>query len=234
MRVLGIDSSTRVAGVALVDEKSVIAELFLNTQQDHSRRLLPLLDLLLARAELTLANLDGLVVTIGPGSFTGLRIGLATAKGLAHVTGKPLVGVPTLDALAGNAWAWPGLICPVISARRQEVYSAVYRWQEEELCRLTSYQAMTPAALLSLLISFSEPVIFLGDAAALYRTTWQSLGSRAHFAEPANNLPRASQVAWLGLSRLQAGQVEDPSRITPLYLRPPAAEVSQLTSKSSL
>ncbi|MDN5347102.1 MAG: tRNA threonylcarbamoyladenosine biosynthesis protein TsaB [Clostridia bacterium] len=233
MRVLGLDSATRVAGVALVDENNLIAELFFNTPQDHSRRLLPLLDELLSRAGLTFDDLDGLAVSIGPGSFTGLRIGLATAKGLAQVTGKPLVGIPSLDALASNVWGWPGLICPVINARRQEVYAAVYCWQEGKLCRLTSYQAIAPAALVGQLASFSGPVSFLGDAVGLYRDVWQQLGSRAHFVELSNNLPRAAQVACLGLKQLRAGRTDDPSRIKLLYLRPSAAEANLLTSRSS-
>ncbi|MDN5326154.1 MAG: tRNA threonylcarbamoyladenosine biosynthesis protein TsaB [Moorella sp. (in: firmicutes)] len=224
MLVLGVDSATRVAAAAIGDDKQLVAELFFNTRKNHSQRLLPMIAALLAETGVELADLDGLAVSLGPGSFTGLRIGLATVKGLAQAAGKPLVGIPTLDALAWNAWGVPGLICPVIQARRLEVYTALFRWQEGELCRLTPYQAVDPASLVSLLESYTAPVYFLGDGVAPYREVWQQLGARAHFLPPPNNLSRAAAVAILGEERLRIGRPDDLSRLKPLYLRPAPAE----------
>lgn len=224
MLVLGVDSATQVAAAAIVDDKQLVAELFFNTRKNHSQRLLPMIAALLAETGVELADLDGLAVSLGPGSFTGLRIGLATVKGLAQAASKPLVGIPTLDALAWNAWGVPGLICPVIQARRLEVYTALFRWQEGELCRLTPYQAVDPDSLVSLLKSCTTPVYFLGDGVAPYWEVWQQLGSRAHFLPPPNNLSRAAPVAILGGERLRTGRPDDLSRLKPLYLRPAPAE----------
>ncbi len=220
MLVLGVDSTTQVAGVSIVDDRQLVAESFFNTRKNHSQRLLPMIVDLIAGAGLELADLDGLAVAIGPGSFTGLRIGLATVKGLAHAAQKPLVGIPTLDGLAWNAWEVPGLVCPVLDARRQEVYTALYRWQEGKLCRLTPYQAVEPASLVESLQSYTAPVYFLGDAVASYREIWQRMGNRARYLPRVSNWPRASQIARLGWKRLQCGEGDDLIRLKPFYLHP--------------
>ncbi|NLW07404.1 MAG: tRNA (adenosine(37)-N6)-threonylcarbamoyltransferase complex dimerization subunit type 1 TsaB [Clostridia bacterium] len=227
MLVLGVDSATQVAGAALINNDLLLAETFFNTRKNHSQRLLPMLVNLLAEAGVELAELDGLAVAIGPASFTGLRIGLATVKGLAHVAQKPLVGVPLLDSLAWNAWEVRGLVCPVINARRQEVYTALYRWQEGELCRLTPYQAVDPAVLLNSLQSYDMPVYFLGDGVAPYLELWQQLGSRARFLPPTGTWPRAAQIAYLGRKRLQAGEADDLIRLKPLYLHPGPVKIKE-------
>jgi tRNA threonylcarbamoyladenosine biosynthesis protein TsaB len=225
--VLGIDSATRVAGAAIVDEQQVIAEVFFNTRKNHSQRLLPMIDAMLREAGVKLADLDGLAVALGPGSFTGLRIGLATVKGLAHAAHKPVAGIPTLDGLAWNAWEVPGLVCPVLYARRQEVYTALYRWQEGELCRLTPYQALDPHSLVVLLNSCTQPVYFCGDGVAPYWEVWQQLSTRVHLLPSTATLPRAAQIARLGKERLLAGKGDDLFQLKPLYLRPSPAETQQ-------
>ncbi|GEA14085.1 MAG: tRNA threonylcarbamoyladenosine biosynthesis protein TsaB [Moorella sp. (in: firmicutes)] len=230
MLVLGLDSATQVAGVALIDGDRLVAELFFNTRKNHSQRLLPMIAALLREAGVKLADLDGLAVALGPGSFTGLRIGLATVKGLAHAARKPVAGIPTLDGLAWNAWEVPGLVCPVLYARRQEVYTALYRWQEGELCRLTPYQAVDPCLLVESLKSYTMPVYFLGDGVAPYREVWQQLGPRARFLPSTSALPRAAQIARLGRERLLAGQADNLFQLKPLYLRPSPAE-RQVRSK---
>ncbi len=160
LRVLGIDSATLVAGMAVVEGERVIVEGFLQTRKTHSERLLPLIDFWLREAELSLSDLDGVAVTLGPGSFTGLRIGLATAKGLALGAGKPLVGIPTLDALALNLTGVPGFICPILDARKSEVYTAVYVSPEPgRLIRLTRYMAVSPVWLLDWLRQGIEPIL---------------------------------------------------------------------------
>ncbi|CEP69247.1 tRNA threonylcarbamoyl adenosine modification protein YeaZ [Moorella glycerini] len=233
MLVLGLDSATQVAGVALIDGDRLVAELFFNTRKNHSQRLLPMIATLLREAGVKLADLDGLAVALGPGSFTGLRIGLATVKGLAHAAQKPVAGIPTLDGLAWNAWEVPGLVCPVLYARRQEVYTALYRWQEGELCRLTPYQALDPYSLVDSLKSSTMPVYFLGDGVAPYWEVWQQLGTRARFLPSTSTLPRAAQIARLGRERLLAGKEDDLFQLKPLYLRPsPAERQAQLKCKS--
>ena len=224
MLVLGVESATQVAAAAIVQDKQLVAELFFNTRKNHSQRLLPMIAALLTETGLELADLDGLAVSLGPGSFTGLRIGLATVKALAQATGKPLVGIPTLDALAFNAWGVPGLICPVLQARRQEVYTALFRWQEGELCRLTPYQAIDPVSLVPSLKSYNTPVYFSGDGVAPYWEVWQQMGPQARFLPPPDNLSRAAPIAILGQKRLLTGPPDDLSQLKPLYLRPSPAE----------
>lgn len=220
MLILGVDSATQVAGVAIIDDHQLLAESFFNTRKNHSQRLLPMIANLIAGAGLELADLDGLAVAIGPGSFTGLRIGLATVKGLAHAGQKPLVGIPTLDSLAWNAWEVPGLVCPVLSARRQEVYTALYRWQEGELCRITPYQAIDPASLVNSLQSYAMPVYFLGDGVVPYWEVWQRMGDRARCLPLVNTWPRAAQIASLGWKRFQSGETDDLIQLKPFYLHP--------------
>jgi len=230
---MGVDSTTQVAGVAVINEDKLVAESFYNTRKNHSKRLLPMIAALLAEAELKLSDLDGLAVAIGPGSFTGLRIGLATVKGLAHATGIPVTGVPTLDGLAWNAWEVPGIICPVINARRQEVYTALYRLQEGKLCRLTPYQALDPVLLTSLLQSYDMPVYFLGDGVEPYWEIWRRLGEQARFLPATITMPRAAQIARLGMEKFLSGEKDDISQLKPLYILPsPAERKSRLKCKS--
>lgn len=225
MRVLGLDSATNVAGIAIVDQERLVAEFFLNTGKTHSQRLMPMLARLLAEADLTLADLDGLAVAIGPGSFTGLRIGLATVKGLAQVTGLPLVGVPTLDGLAWNAAGVRGIICPVLNARKQEVYTALYQWKDEELNRLTGYLAISPEQLTGMLAQQEGPVTLLGDGVPVYGDTFtRHLGERVRYAPKTHVLPRAAQVAELGVRLLGKGHADDLHALKPIYIRPSEAE----------
>ncbi|MBM7866132.1 tRNA (adenosine(37)-N6)-threonylcarbamoyltransferase complex dimerization subunit type 1 TsaB [Heliobacterium gestii] len=240
MYVLGIDCSTRVTALAVVDDDQVVAETFLHNDRPHSKRLLPAIEQLLALAELSLTDMAGLAVAIGPGSFTGLRIGLATVKGMAHPLGLPVVGVPTLDALALNGWPYRGYICPILDARKNEVYSCLYRGCTEGLEKVGSAQAVAPKELLEQLRRRMEesmdgqeapeatgPVLFLGDAVPVYRDLIeQSLGDGAVFAAAETRYPRGSQVARLGWRRLREGDTDDLHQLTPMYIRPSEAEVN--------
>jgi len=232
--VLGIDTATVVAGTAVVTEGKTIAERFVNNRLTHSQNLMPMIDQVLKDAGVTSKDLDGLAVSIGPGSFTGLRIGLATAKGLAQVLNLSLAGVSTLDVLAYNLAGLPGLICPILDARKQQVYTAVYRGYQQErfspdLCpvKLTDYMAVSVAELVEILSQYQEPVTFLGDGVAPYRTQLaDGLGDKVFFASPINSLPRGSGVAHLGLSRLKAGEGKDWLFMEPAYIRRSEAEVT--------
>lgn len=226
MRVLAIESATSVAALAIVEENAVVAEAVLNTGKTHSQRLMPMLGKLLEEADLELQDLDGIVVSGGPGSFTGLRIGLATAKGLAYASQKPLVTVSTLDSLAYNVKGYPHLICPILNARRNEVYTAVYRDAGEELEMVMTYAALSPAELVNRLLPLAEPVMFLGDAVPLLGTYLrEQLGSQAQLATIFASLPSAAVLGWLGLQKLKKGQVADLVAAKPLYIRPSEAEV---------
>lgn len=228
MQVLAIESATNVAGLALVAEEKVIAEATLNTGKTHSQRLMPMLARLLEEAELELADLDGIVVSGGPGSFTGLRIGMATAKGLAYAAQKPLVTVSTLDSLALNCAGRSELICPILNARRNEVYSAVYRVDSPgELQFVMPYGALPPKELIAFFRQREEPVVFLGDGVPVFGDLLlQELGPRCELASPLDSLPRAAALGWLGIKKLKNGEVADLITAKPFYIRPSEAEVT--------
>ncbi len=231
MLVLGIESSTMQGGVALVGETGLVAEYILNVQVTHSERLLPAMDRLLADAGVGLDALDGLAVSIGPGSFTGLRIGLSTAKGLAYATGLPLVGVPTLEVLA---WGVPYAsvpVCPVLDARKQEVYAALYRYEQGALVPVMQPTALAPEALCG---RIRRPTLFLGDALTEYGDLFRRLlGEKLLVPPAACRGARPASVADLGRRRLQRGERDALEAIVPLYLRPSEAEL-RLRQKSAV
>jgi tRNA threonylcarbamoyladenosine biosynthesis protein TsaB len=176
-----------------------------------------------------LDDVGALAVAVGPGSFTGLRIGIATMKSLAFATGRPLVGVPTLDALA---WTLPyaaPLVCPVLDAKKNEVYAALYRTREGRLCPCLPARAQAPAALAAeLAAATGEPVVFVGDAAALHAPVFRAaLGDRAHVGPPGLRLPSAVTVAELGWAALERGEAVDPDVLVPLYVRRSEAELGR-------
>lgn len=224
MRVLGIETSTGVEGVAVVERGRLLGEWTLNLPQSHSIRLLPSIDGLLRALGMGIEEVDGIAVSIGPGSFTGLRIGLSTAKGLSMSLGKPLLGVPTLKALALPFSSWPYLLCPLIDARRGELYVALYRSRGDELDEVLSPQVLPPEEVVERLRG--EGALLVGDGALLYKDLFlKELGDRAYFPPPPLHHPRASAVAFLGEGRLLRGERDDLLTLTPLYVRPSDAEL---------
>jgi len=223
MLVLGIETTTTQGGVAVVGEGGLVSEYTLNVEVTHSERLLPAIDRTLRDAGLEVTALQGLAVAIGPGSFTGLRIGLSTAKGLAYATGLPLVGVPSLEALA---WAvpaarWP--ICPVLDARKQEVYAALFRTRPDGVTRLTEDQALAPEALCD---RIRRPTLFVGDGLTTYGELFKRLlGDRFLALSPALRGSRPACVADLGRRRLLLGERDPVETLVPRYLRPSEAEL---------
>jgi len=226
VRVLAVNSATKVASAAVVNEEEVVGEFFLNTAKTHSERLMPLIDELFKYSDLTLDDVDGFALAIGPGSFTGLRIGLATVKGLAFFTGKPVVGISTLDGLAKNLPLTPGLICPVIYARRGEVYTAIYVNAASGLERISDYMALSPEKLVSLLARLDTGrITLLGDGTEMFTGDMKKiLGPGLTLAPAEHRLPRASTVGFLGLERLKRGDKDDLDKLTPYYIRASAAE----------
>ncbi len=228
MKLLGIETSTRVGSVAIVEEEEIIAEYTLNIKETHASRLMPMIAHILKNAHLTIHEMDAVAVSLGPGSFTGLRIGLATAQGLCLALRKPLTGIPTLNAFAHNISCTSShLICPLLDARKGEVYAALYRYQTpltgQGLQKLTDDLVLPLNELLS---KIDDPTIFLGEALRGCRGLIERrLGEKAFFAPPYLNLPRAANVARLGLRKLKAGERADLPKIEPLYVRRVEAEV---------
>ena len=229
MKILAIDTSTRVGSIAVVEGPLLKAQQILNIRATHNQRLLPGIERILADAGWSLDDLDGFAVSLGPGSFTGLRIGLSVVKGLAWATGKPLATVPTLDALAANVSFVPHKICPILDARKGEIYTALYRQGAEGIpLRLTSYMAIKPEELIALV---SETTVIIGDGLLSYGDYLKrELGNRLVLAPPHLSVIHASCVAWLAWHKLRSGESDDVSSCTPLYVRPSEAELKRKSS----
>ncbi len=224
MFVLGIETATKTGGVAIISEQGVLAEYTLNIEAAHSERLMSTVARVLLDTGVALEDIDGIAVSIGPGSFTGLRIGVSTVKGIAFTTGKPVVAVPTLRALAANVPQAEHVVCPVLDARKQQVYAALYRSGEAGMAEL---MAPTALSLRDLASRLDGPTVFTGEGARLFRTELEALlGGRALFAPLSALTPSAASVAELGLGMLHAGGRTDPGELTPLYIRRPEAEAA--------
>lgn len=224
MRILGIESSSLVASVAIVEDETTMAEYTVNFKKTHSQTLLPMIDEMVKLLEIDLSTVDAIAVSGGPGSFTGLRIGSATAKGLGLALHKPLIHVPTLDATAYNLYGTEALICPIMDARRNQVYTGIYRFRESfEIVH--GQDAMDIDELMGILNSMGEPVIFLGDGVPVFRRRiGETLTVRALFAPAHVNRQRASAVAALGAVYFKEGKTETAMEHKPDYLRKSQAE----------
>jgi tRNA threonylcarbamoyladenosine biosynthesis protein TsaB len=222
MKLLAVESATLSGGVALLDGDRLLGEITLNIAITHSERLMSAVDRLLGDCGLAPADLDGLAVSVGPGSFTGLRVGLATVKALAMALDLPVAPVPTLDALAARLPFADAPVCPILDARKGEVYLSLYRWRRNSMAREWDYLAMTPEAAAAWL---EPPVILLGDGVEACRPWLDRLGAGAQVAPAAQRLPSAGAVAGLGLAMLAAGGGVRAEALAPLYLRPSEAEL---------
>ncbi len=229
MKVLGIDTSTSCGSVGLIHDDRVVSEYILNIPVTHSERLLGAIELVLREARYATEDLDGWAISLGPGSFTGVRIGVSTVKGLAFATQKPVAGVSTLDVLASQISPTSYLICPVIDARKREVYVAFYRYVEGTvLKRQSEYEAIGPEDLMK---RIKERTIFVGDGVKTYGDNLRrSLPSLALFPPAPLHVPHGSVVAKLGLELLRKGESLDLAKFKPLYIRPSEAEVKWLQS----
>ncbi len=224
MRVLGIETSTPMVSVALAEDGHLSGEFSLLTKQGHMRHLLPLIDQLFQSLEMSVGDLDGFAVSVGPGSFTSLRVGIATCKALAHTANKPVAEVPTLDLLAWGLQGTPDLLCPVITARQNEVYTAFYVSSDNGIKRLSSYLALNPERLAE---RFQEElkarITFVGEGA---ETNWDCfqgfLGDRAVLADSTRKWPRAGKTALLGEEILNREGGKKPGAVQALYVKSPA------------
>lgn len=223
--ILALETATMCGSVALVSEGMCLAEFSLHTGETHSRRLLAGIAWLLKETGIDWPAIDAVAVSLGPGSFTGLRIGLATAKGLAMAGETKLIGIATLDGLAAQIIAdQDTLVCPVLDARKKEVYCSFYRCNDQGVPRsLEEYQVIGPAALCD---RIKEPVILLGDGAELYGDLFEKeLAGLLKVVPPGIYYPRAATIGFLALDKWQKKEFLNPADSEPIYIRPSEAEL---------
>ena len=236
MRVLAIDSSGLTATVAVVEEEQTIAEYTINYKKTHSQTLLPMIDEMVRMTEVDLSAVDAIAVAGGPGSFTGLRIGSATAKGLGLALGKPLVSVPTVDAMAYSVYGCEDIICPIMDAKRSQVYTGIYTFVPETAAEdshemryrfkvVRVQMAVSVEELIRRLNVYGKRVVFLGDGVPVYRDMLaEGLKVPYFFAPSYMNRQRAAAVGALGIRYYQEGRYETAAEHKPEYLRMSQAE----------
>jgi tRNA threonylcarbamoyladenosine biosynthesis protein TsaB len=224
MKILAIETSTMLGGVAIMDEtEGLIMETKLNVKTAHSERLMTEVDHALKQTGMGISDIDVFGVSIGPGSFTGLRIGVSTVKGLSYATGKPIVSVPSLEAFAWNFSYCEHRICTMFDARKKEVYAAVYRWSDEGFERLMDEVSINPTELVR---SLEGKVIYAGEGALIYRETIAEIaGEKALFPPLHLMTPSPSNVASLGLKKALRGDFSEPVSLVPYYIRKSEAEI---------
>ncbi len=221
MRILAVDTSSNVASAAIVDDNKLVCECVLNNKLTHSQTLLPMIDEVFKKSELTPFDIDVFAVASGPGSFTGLRIGVTTIKGLAHAVEKPVCSVNTLEALAYNLPYCPHIIAPIMDARREQVYNAFYKWEKGVLKVIEEPRAISLEDCLDQLLKMGEKVVFLGDGVAVFRDKIKyTLGELAFFAPQLACTSRAACVAEAAKNKETISYGE----LAPQYLRKSQAE----------
>lgn len=237
MRVLAIDSSGMTATAAIVEDDLTIAEYTVNYKKTHSQTLLPMIDEIVKMTETDLNSIDAIAVAGGPGSFTGLRIGSATAKGLGLALDKPLIHIPTVDGLAYNVYGCEDIICPIMDARRNQVYTGMYTFskkagRKEDCCLaepvfqvMKMQMAISVNELVQRLNNYGRPVVFLGDGVPVYKNALaEGLKVPYSFAPAYMNRQRAAVVGTLGILYYKAGKIETAMEHQPDYLRVSQAE----------
>lgn len=229
MKILGLDSSGLVAGVAVVEDQILLAEYTTNYKKTHSQTLLPMLEELRKMIELDLDTVDAIAIASGPGSFTGLRIGSATAKGLGLAMKKPLVEVPTLEGLAWNLWGTSRLVCPLMDARRNQVYTAAYEFVPQgegfQLLTVIPQEPVDIVEFLEKLNGLNREVVFLGDGVPVYLELIREHAKVPYSLAPAGcNRQRAAYIAALGEIYCAAGRTVDAGEHKPEYLRKSQAD----------
>ncbi|MBU5293002.1 tRNA (adenosine(37)-N6)-threonylcarbamoyltransferase complex dimerization subunit type 1 TsaB [Anaerosalibacter bizertensis] len=230
MKVLAIDTSSVVATCAVLDEEKLLGEYTLNQDMTHSERLIPMIKTLMDSLKLKPEDIDLFAGSVGPGSFTGLRIGLATIKGLAHVVDKSVIGISTLEALAFNV-PFDGIVIPIMDARRDRVYTGIYRWENGKLLNIMEPTILNIDELLDIVDSKYEKVLFNGDGTLVFKDRIdEKLKDKALYAPISLNMAKASSIGELALLKWEEGSQENYFNLSPDYLRESQAQ-RQLNEK---
>lgn len=225
MLVLGIETSTPQASVVIGSEQGVVSGAVVSRGATYNEFLLPAIRFSLDQAGLGFRNIGGIAVGLGPGFFTGMRVGVATAKALAQTLSVPIVGLPSLDTLAYGVRYSHKTICAVLDARRQEVFTAFYRSSPGGIQRMTDHRVERPEQLATGIASRPEEVLMVGNGALLYREVFEDLGSAVEFGTMAHAFPEASAVVELALPRMFREEFDPLYELKPLYLRRSAKRI---------
>lgn len=224
MKILAIDTSSNVASAAVVEDGKLLGENILNHKKTHSQKIMVMIQELMSDLELNVRDIDVFAAANGPGSFTGLRIGVATVKALAHSVNKPVVGISTLAGLAYNMPYAEHIIVPIMDARRNQVYTASYIWDDDRLKELSADEAISIEECVESCGKYLD-TIFVGDGVFVHREyILDKLSDRAHFAPASALMQRASSIAMLALEKAKKGETQHYSELKPFYLRKSQAE----------
>jgi tRNA threonylcarbamoyladenosine biosynthesis protein TsaB len=234
MKILAVETSTMLGGIGLVDDSSgLFFEVRLNVKSTHSERLMPEIDHIMKQSGIELSDIDVFAISIGPGSFTGLRIGLSTVKGFSFATGKPIVAVPTLEALAWNLPYCRYPVCAMLDARKKEVYAALFSWEGKGFVRVIDETSLNVDRLLERIKGakgvgdFSdERIVFIGEGALLYKDgIVEALKERAIFPSSEKSVPSPATIAAMGIRKALKGEFSEPVSLVPFYIRRSEAEI---------
>lgn len=225
MKILAIESSGLVASVAVATENTLVAEYTVNFKATHSQTLLPMVDEVISMIGMDLNEIDAIAVSAGPGSYTGLRIGSATAKGLGLALKKPIIEVPTTCTIAANIYSFEGIICPLMDARRNQVYTGLYKFDEDELKVVSEQEATQIESIIAKINEQGEKTVFLGDGVEVYKEyITDNVKVPYSFAPLHLSKQRAGSLAYVGVKMYSEGKYVSAAEHYPNYLRLSQAE----------
>lgn len=225
MLIFGIDTCCMAATAALVDDRAMVAQTVVNHKKTHSQKMMPQIESMFEFAEVDPMSVDAFAAAVGPGSFTGVRIGVATAKAMAQAADKPCIAVSTLEALAFSSACFDGILAPILDARRGQVYNALFEGGKSGMKRLCDDRALTLDELMSELMADGRDVIFMGDGVLAYRNEiCEALGGSAYFAPKVTGMNLGGAVAELGAQKLARGETVKYDELVPQYVRLSQAE----------
>lgn len=219
MKILSLDSATECATAAIIDSDKILGETIINYKKQHSVIMMPMIDNLLKNCGLSISDIEGFVVSSGPGSFTGLRIGMSTIKGLVQATNKPFVSINSLDGLANNLFNIQGIICPIIDALRGNVYTNFYKFENNNLVVLGEPELLSMEDVINKCSEFNEPITFIGDGTSKFKDAILTSLPNASIAPSHINVTKASSIGYLGYLRLINNEGDNVLSSSPVYLR---------------
>lgn len=225
MRILGIDTSTMAASVAVIEDNQLVCEYTINTKKTHSQKLMPMIENILKESDLNINDIDLIGICVGPGSFTGLRIGMATAKAIAHVNNIPIVGVTSLEMLAANMNLCDKKICSILDAQRNQVYTAKFEYIGNRLVQINDTDVLEIDKLINEISSSEDDYILIGEAVYKYEEKLKDI-ENISIPSPSHNVTKASSLCSIALEKYNQGEnIESCYTINPMYIRKSQAEV---------